>query len=148
MRTVLCLQGPNLNLLGDREPELYGRETLADVRARLDHVAAELGLSCLHHQSNHEGALIDQIHDAALAGVWGCVINPGAYGHTSVALRDAFAATQLPFVEVHLSNVYQREVFRHTSLLASVAVGLVVGLGPFGYELALRGLADRVRGQE
>jgi 3-dehydroquinate dehydratase-2 len=148
MSEVLCLQGPNLNLLGGREPEVYGHESLAGIMARLDRVAGELDVQCTHVQSNHEGVLIDHLHQAAARGAVGCVINPAAYGHTSIALRDAFAATSLPFVEVHLSNVHRREVFRHTSLLAPVAAGVVVGFGPFGYELALRGLVDQVRGQE
>lgn len=139
---VLCLQGPNLNLLGTREPELYGSATLTDVQAAMDRVAGELGIELEHFQSNHEGAIVDRIQEASARG---CVINPGAYGHTSVAIRDAFAGTGLPFVEIHVSNVYAREPFRHTSMLADLAVGLVVGMGPFGYELALRGLVDHLR---
>ena len=140
---VLCLQGPNLNLLGTREPALYGSDTLADVQARLDRVADELDVTLEHFQSNHEGALVDRIQQSAAFD--GCVINPGAYGHTSIAIRDAFAGTGLRFAEIHVSNVYAREPFRHTSLLADLAVGLVVGMGPLGYELALRGLVDKLR---
>ncbi len=139
---VLCLQGPNLNLLGRREPEIYGRATLEEVQASMSVAADALGLALIHFQSNHEGELVDRIQQTTADG---CVINPGAYGHTSIAIRDAFASTELPFVEVHLSNVYAREPFRHTSMLADLAVGLVVGLGPVGYELALRGLAERLR---
>jgi 3-dehydroquinate dehydratase-2 len=139
-RVVLVLQGPNLDLLGTREPDVYGTTTLADIQARLDVVAAELGVRLEHFQSAHEGALVERVHDAAKAGAVGAIVNAAAYTHTSVALRDAFLATRLPFVEVHLSNVFAREKFRHESLLADVAVGLVCGLGPIGYELALRGL--------
>ena len=144
MGTLLCLQGPNLNLLGSREPHIYGSDTLQDIEGQLDAAAATLGVRLEHFQSNHEGALIDRIHRAAADGLVGCVVNPGAYGHTSVALRDAFVATALPFVEVHLSNVYGREVFRRTSLLAPVAVGGIVGLGAAGYTLALSGLVQKL----
>lgn len=142
---LLCLQGPNLNLLGTREPEVYGSDSLVDVQARLDHLAVELGCSLVHFQSNHEGALVDRVQQAAVDGVDGCLINPGAYGHTSIALRDAFVGTGLPFVEIHVSNVYAREPFRHRSMLADVARGVVVGLGVVGYEVALRGLAAALR---
>ena len=119
---ILILHGPNLNLLGVREPQVYGRATLADVGARLDVLAGELGVRLSHHQDNSEGALIDRIHQA-MGECDGVVFNPGGYTHTSVALRDALAGTGLPFVEVHLSNVHAREPFRHKSLLAPVAVG-------------------------
>ncbi|HMV68640.1 MAG TPA: type II 3-dehydroquinate dehydratase [Myxococcota bacterium] len=143
-RRVLVLQGPNLNLLGSREPATYGAVTLAEITRRLDALAAELGVALLHVQSNHEGALVDAVQQAARDGVAGAVINAGAYTHTSIALRDALLGTGLPFVEVHVSNVYAREPFRHTSYLADVAAGVVVGFGPAGYELALRGLALRL----
>lgn len=141
---VLCLQGPNLNLLGTREPEVYGDRTLVDIQKALDAEASVLGVTLRHLQSNHEGALIDAIHQATSEGFAGCVINPGGYTHTSVALRDAFAGTQLPFVEVHLSNVYAREPFRHVSLLAPLAQGVISGFGEAGYALALRGLLAKV----
>ena len=142
MRRVLVLQGPNLNLLGVREPARYGHTTLAQLTARLDEVAVELGVYLEHYQDNHEGGLVDRVHQAWRDGLVGAVVNAGAYTHTSIALRDALVGVSLPFVEVHLSNVYAREPFRHVSLLADVAVGCVVGLGPVGYELGLRGLID------
>jgi 3-dehydroquinate dehydratase-2 len=128
-----------LNLLGSREPEHYGRLTLADITAELDGLAKSLGVSLTHLQSNHEGVLVDWIQ-AALGTQDGILINPAAYTHTSIALRDALSATGLPFVEVHLSNVHAREAFRHRSLLAALAVGQVVGFGAASYSLGLRGL--------
>lgn len=145
-RVVLVLNGPNLNLLGSREPNVYGTETLADVGARLDALATDLGATLQHQQTNAEGALVDLVHAAAAAGVDGAVINAGAYAHTSVALRDALVGTSLPFVEVHVSNVWRREAFRHESLLSNVAIGVVVGLGTEGYLLALRGLLAKLPG--
>lgn len=141
---LLVLQGPNLNLLGQREPETYGATTLEEVAADLDALAASLGAELEHLQSNHEGALVDAIQDAAARGIAGVLINPGAYTHTSVALRDAFIGTALPFVEVHISNVHAREPFRHRSMLSDVAAGIVVGFGVAGYQLALRGLVARL----
>lgn len=140
--SVLVLQGPNLQLLGQREPELYGSDTLADITARLDALASQLGVSLHHVQSNHEGALVDAVHAASAQGWAGALVNAAAYTHTSIALRDAFAATRLPFVEVHLSNVHARERFRHTSLLAPLACGVVLGFGAQSYTLGLRGLVD------
>lgn len=141
---ILVINGPNLNLLGQREPGVYGAETLDAVLARLTALAIELGVHLETFQSNHEGALIDRLH-AAMGEVDGVLINPGAYTHTSIALRDAFLATRLPFVEVHLSNVYAREAFRHKSLLADLARGQVMGFGPDSYMLGLRGLVDGLR---
>ena len=141
---ILVLHGPNLNLLGLREPAIYGHATLADVMARCDTLAAELGVELEHHQDNHEGGLIDRIH-AAWGTCAGVVINPGGYTHTSVALRDALAGTGLPFVEVHLSNVHAREPFRHKSLLAPLAIGQVAGFGAASYTLGLRALVDWLR---
>ncbi len=141
---ILVLHGPNLNLLGLREPETYGRTTLAEIDERLGRLAGELGVDLESLQSNHEGLLIDRIQ-AARGDCDGIVINPGGLTHTSVALRDALIASELPLVEVHLSNVYAREPFRRRSLVADIAVGQVVGLGPIGYELALRALADRLK---
>ena len=140
MPTILVLNGPNLDLLGVREPETYGTGTLSELAASLDRVAAELSVDLEHFQANGEGALVDRVHEAWRSGVSGLLVNAGAYTHTSIALRDALLAVQLPFVEIHLSNVWRRESFRHHSLLADVAIGVVAGLGPAGYELALRGL--------
>ena len=133
---LLILNGPNLNLLGTREPETYGSATLADLEADLRATFPDLDLDFA--QSNHEGALIDWIHAAATDGTAGVVFNPGGYTHTSVALRDAIAGVDVPVVEVHISNVHARETFRHTSLLAPVCVGQIVGLGLAGYVLAVR----------
>ena len=137
---LLVLHGPNLNLLGTREPGVYGAETLADIEARLRQVARDIGAEVEFFQTNGEGALVEAVQ-AARGRFEGVVINPAAYTHTSVALRDAFLAVGIPFVEVHLSNVHAREPFRRRSLLADVAVGTVCGFGPASYELGLRGLA-------
>lgn len=140
---VLILHGPNLNLLGTREPEVYGSMTLDDINAELIELGRELGIEVRCLQSNHEGALIDALHDAR---TWanGVVFNPGAYTHTSIALRDAISAIQIPLVEVHLSNVYAREEFRHISMIAAVCKGRVTGFGWRSYELGLRGLAGLI----
>ncbi len=143
---LLVLHGPNLDLLGTREPEIYGRATLADVTTSLDAVASLLGAGLQHFQSSHEGELVQRLHQAMRDGVDGVLINPAAYTHTSVALRDAFLATGLPFVEVHLSNTAAREQFRRTSLLADVAVGTVAGFGVESYLLGLRGLVGVLQG--
>lgn len=138
------LNGPNLNLLGVREPAVYGTSTLADIEASLGEVASGLQVSLRFFQSNSEGALIDTLHGWRGA-VDGVVVNAGAYTHTSLALRDAFSATSLPFVEVHLSNIHAREPERRHSMLASASVGMVCGLGADGYEYALRGLVNTLR---
>ena len=135
---LLVLHGPNLNLLGTREPEVYGRTTLAQIDAELTQIAADAGASLSALQSNHEGVLIDRIHAARLDGTEFIVINPGGLTHTSVALRDALAGVALPFIEVHLSNVHKREDFRHHSFLSGIALGVICGLGANGYRLALR----------
>ncbi|HEX7122059.1 MAG TPA: type II 3-dehydroquinate dehydratase [Gemmatimonadaceae bacterium] len=136
---IAVLNGPNLNLLGSREPEIYGSTTLADIEARLRDVAKELNVDLEFVQSNHEGTLIDAIQ--GLRGTSdGAIINAGAYSHTSLAIRDAFAAVAVPFVEVHLSNIFAREPERHHSVLASTARAVICGFGAYGYELALRGL--------
>lgn len=141
------LNGPNLNLLGTREPHLYGHTTLADIGSALERAASELGVSLVHAQFNGEGRMIDTLH-AWRESVHGVVINAGAFTHTSLALRDALAATSLPFVEVHLTNIYAREPERRHSMLAGAAVGLVCGLGAQGYEYALRGLVSALRTRE
>lgn len=144
--SVLVLNGPNLNLLGSREPAVYGRETLADIQVRLESVGAGLAIDLAFRQHNGEGELIDALH--AVPGRFaGVVFNPGAYAHTSYALRDAVSAIGVPVVEVHLSNVFAREPFRHESRIAPVAWGTICGLGSLGYELALRALAARARGE-
>jgi 3-dehydroquinate dehydratase-2 len=136
---IAILNGPSLNLLGTREPEIYGTTTLADIEARLEAVARELGVVVFHSQMNHEGALIDAIQ--GLRGSFdGAIINAGAYSHTSLAIRDAFAAVAIPYVEVHLSNIFAREPERRHSMLAPGARALLCGFGAYGYELALRGL--------
>jgi 3-dehydroquinate dehydratase II len=147
---VLVLHGPNLNLLGTREPQVYGRTTLADIDADLRQRGKELGVAVECFQSNHEGELIDRIQ-AARGAEYGApagaiIINPGGYTHTSVALRDALAAVGLPVIEVHLSNVAAREEFRHRSLIAPIAVGSVVGLGAIGYRLALEAAVSLLKG--
>jgi 3-dehydroquinate dehydratase-2 len=135
---VLVLHGPNLNLLGTREPAVYGSVTLPDIDRELTQIAKEAGASLQALQSNHEGVLIDRVHAARTDGTDFIVINPGAFTHTSVALRDAFAGVAIPFVEVHLSNVHRREAFRHHSYFSELAEGVIVGLGAQGYYLALR----------
>ena len=135
--TVFVLNGPNLNLLGTREPEVYGSDTLDEIARRLSDRAAELGIVVDVRQSNHEGHLIDWLHEAAATDAKAVILNPGGYTHTSVALRDAVAAIPTPVIEVHLSNPHARERFRHRSLVAGVAKGSISGLGPDGYILAL-----------
>ncbi len=135
--SILLLNGPNLNLLGRREPSIYGSATLADIEARFSHLAGELGAKVATLQSNAEHELVDRIHAAADDGTDAIVINPGAFTHTSVALRDAFIGVGVPFYEVHISNVFAREAFREHSYLSDVASGVIVGCGPMGYELAL-----------
>jgi 3-dehydroquinate dehydratase-2 len=134
---LLVIHGPNLNLLGTREPQVYGTTTLAQIDAELAQIAADAGASLSSFQSNHEGALIDRIHAARTDGTEFIVINPGGLTHTSVALRDALAGVALPVIEVHLSNIHQREAFRHHSYISGVALGVICGLGVSGYRLAL-----------
>ena len=144
MGNLLLLNGPNLNRLGKREPEIYGQETLTDIEMRLKKMATVKGMTLHTKQSNHEGTLIDWIHDAE--GTYeGIVFNPGAYTHTSIAIRDAISSVSVPVIEVHLSNVHKREAFRHHSMLAPVCLGQIVGLGSKGYELALLYLIEQVR---
>jgi 3-dehydroquinate dehydratase-2 len=141
---IAVINGPNLNMLGVREPGVYGRATLADIEARLSEMAPGLGAELSFFQSNHEGAIIDRIH-AAFGREDGILINPGAFTHYSYAIRDAIQSVALPAVEVHLSNIYKREPFRHTSVIAPVTVGQVAGFGPYGYELGLMALINAIR---
>jgi 3-dehydroquinate dehydratase-2 len=134
---ILVIHGPNLNLLGTREPAVYGSTTLDQINAELAQIAADAGSTLESFQSNHEGVLIDRVHAARLDGTDFVIINPGAFTHTSVALRDAFAGVAIPFIEVHLSNVHRREPFRHHSYFSDLAEGVIVGLGADGYRLAL-----------
>ncbi len=141
---VWVINGPNLNLLGRREPALYGRSSLAEINRRLERLAADLGVAVETFQSNHEGELVDRIQEAA-SRASAIIINAGAYTHTSVAVRDALVASGLPVIEVHLSNLHAREDFRHRSFIADVAIGQIVGFGPEGYELALRAAASLIK---
>ena len=144
MAKILLLNGPNLNLLGTREPQTYGHDTLADVEARAIKIGADRGVLVECSQSNHEGALIDRIHAARVDGTGHIVINPGGLTHTSVALRDALAGVAIPFFEVHVSNVHKREVFRHHSFLSEIAAGVIVGFGVAGYAMAVNAAVDRL----
>ncbi|HZJ81746.1 MAG TPA: type II 3-dehydroquinate dehydratase [Guyparkeria sp.] len=144
MKRILVLNGPNLNRLGSREPERYGRLTLADISARLDRIAQNHDLALEHFQSNHEGEAIDRLHRAADEGIDGLLLNPGAWTHTSIALRDGLLAIDRPFIEVHLSNIHARETFRQQSYFSDIAIGSIVGLGALGYELALTALIEQL----
>jgi 3-dehydroquinate dehydratase-2 len=143
MTQILILNGPNLNLLGHRQPEVYGRETLADVVKACTALGRDLGLEVVAKQSNHEGALVDYIH-AAREGAAGIIINPGAYSHTSIAILDALNAFDGPVLEVHISNIHKREAFRHHSYVSARAEGVIAGFGTEGYLLALRRMATLV----
>lgn len=159
-RRVLLINGPNLNLLGKREPHIYGTTTLADVESQAQTQAQSLGITLQTFQSNHEGAIVDRIQEAAGWGPNGdrnpegklsaIIINPGAYTHTSVAIRDALAGVDIPFIEVHISNVHAREAFRHHSYLSEKAVAVVAGLGVFGYQVALEYVSKhlKIKGEE
>lgn len=142
-KNILILNGPNLNMLGTREPETYGSGTLADIEALCAKAGQQLGLKTDCRQSNHEGELVTWIQEA-LGTFDAIIINPAAYSHTSVAIRDALSAVDLPLVEVHLSNIHARERFRHHSYVSSVATGVICGLGPIGYKLALEALAEQL----
>ncbi|MBK9133326.1 MAG: type II 3-dehydroquinate dehydratase [Betaproteobacteria bacterium] len=142
---ILLINGPNLNLLGTREPAKYGHTTLPQVEAMVREAGSALGVAVDCFQSNHEGGIVDRLHAARTEGVAGVVINPGAYTHTSVAIRDALAGTAIPFAEIHVSNVHAREPFRHHSYLSEIAAGIVVGFGVEGYVLALQGLVKKLR---
>ncbi len=136
-KNILLLNGPNLNLLGSREPEVYGHDTLADIESAAAIQATLAGANLTSFQSNHEGALIDRIHAAKTEGVDVIIINPGALTHTSIGLRDALSGVAIPFIEVHISNIYRRETFRHHSTLRDIAIGVICGLGVDGYRLAI-----------
>lgn len=138
MSELLLINGPNLNLLGSREPKLYGQKSLAQIETELISEAERLGHRLHTYQSNHEGELVDRVQKAKSDGVAFILLNPGAYTHTSVALRDALLAVSLPFIEIHLSNTYSREAFRRHSYFSDIARGVIVGLGPLGYRLALQ----------
>lgn len=145
MSTILVLHGPNLNLLGQREPEIYGNTTLADINQRLETLAQESDHHLLAMQSNAEYELVERVQDARHEGVNYILINPAAFTHTSIALRDALAAVEIPFIEVHLSNVHQREEFRHKSYFSDLATGVICGLGAQGYELALTAAIQQLK---
>ncbi|ETI59282.1 type II 3-dehydroquinate dehydratase [Marinomonas profundimaris] len=149
MSTIMVLNGPNLNLLGTREPATYGYETLTDVESLCQDAAATLGHDVECHQSNHEGALIDWIHEAGrrvkTGDMLGVVFNPGAYTHTSIALHDAIKGADVPVIEVHISNVHAREAFRHHSYISPAAAGIVVGMGVQGYVLGIQGLVSKLK---
>lgn len=144
-KTIWAIHGPNLNLLGHREPAVYGRTTLAEIDRALARHASGHGIAFAAFQSNHEGAIVDRIHAAREAGVDFILVNPGAYTHTSIAIRDAFAAVALPFVEIHISNVHRREPFRRRSYLSDLAEGVITGLGASGYRLALEFAIERLQ---
>ncbi|MDI4632616.1 type II 3-dehydroquinate dehydratase [Pelomonas sp. V22] len=144
MMQILVLHGPNLNLLGSREPQIYGSRTLAEIDADLIEMATKAGVQLECFQSNHEGALVDRIQAAGRDGCRFVIINPAAYTHTSVAVRDALAGVGLPFVEVHLSNIHKREAFRQHSYFSDLADGVICGLGPMGYRLALQYALDKL----
>jgi 3-dehydroquinate dehydratase II len=139
--TVYVLNGPNLNLLGVREPELYGHSTLAEIRGRCEVAAAGLSLACRFLQSNHEGQLVEWIHEAREQAI-GIVINPAGYSFTSIAVLDALKASDLPIIEVHITNIHRRDELYHKSLVSLAATGVICGLGPLGYELAIAAIAD------
>jgi 3-dehydroquinate dehydratase-2 len=144
MARFLLLNGPNLNLLGQREPEVYGSDTLASIEERARNAATRLGHELVTYQSNAEHELIDRVQTAKANGISFAVINPGGFTHTSVALRDALLGVKLPFIELHLSNTFSREKFRHHSYFSDIAVGCIVGLGALGYELAIQAAAARI----
>ena len=145
MAALLVINGPNLNVLGSREPEIYGSDTLDDINTKLSELCTKTGNQIEFLQSNAEAEIIDRVHWAKKAGISFIIINPAAFTHTSIALRDALLAVEIPFIEVHLSNVHAREEFRKHSFLSDIAVGSIVGLGPIGYELALQAALARIK---
>jgi 3-dehydroquinate dehydratase-2 len=148
MTEILVLNGPNLNLLGEREPEVYGTTTLNDILRRLEQCAAELSVGLQNYQTNSEAEMIERIHCAKKEGIDFFIINPGAFTHTSIALRDAFLGIEVPFIEIHISNVFAREEFRKKSYLSDIAVGVISGMGAHGYELALSAAAQMLKGKD
>ncbi|MBS4199639.1 type II 3-dehydroquinate dehydratase [Bacillus sp. FJAT-49732] len=145
---ILVLNGPNLNMLGKREPGIYGSHSLADLEKGIMDASEKLGIEIKCFQSNYEGALLDEIHQAADNGFVGIIINPGAFTHYSIALRDAIASIDLPVIEVHISNVHAREEFRKHSVTAPVSIGQIAGFGFYGYEMALNAMKEYVKGRE
>jgi 3-dehydroquinate dehydratase II len=148
MKKILLLNGPNLNRLGKREPGVYGVRALGDLEERMVQLGAESQVEVVCFQSNHEGELIDKLHEAEDTGIDGIIFNPGAFTHYSYAIRDAIAGINCPVIEVHISNVYQREEFRHKSVIAPVSKGQIAGLGFLGYELALEAFKKEAKGEE
>jgi 3-dehydroquinate dehydratase-2 len=144
LKKIQVINGPNLNMLGKREPEIYGSFTLDQINTGLVQYAIPLGVDLGFFQSNHEGALIDKIHEVFNENIAGIIINPGAFTHTSVALRDALLLMSCPVVEIHLSNIYKREAFRHKSMLAGIVTGQVAGFGHYGYKMALNAIANMI----
>jgi 3-dehydroquinate dehydratase-2 len=142
---VLVIHGPNLNMLGKREPEIYGETTLDEINSDLKNLGTKLGISVEAFQSNHEGVIVEKIHEAA-ATQQGIIINPAAYTHTSIAIRDALLALDIPIIEIHISNIYKREPFRHKSMISDVAAAQITGLGIKGYRIALKALAEMIQG--
>lgn len=142
MKKILLLNGPNLNLLGKREPEVYGKTTLTEIENRLIEIGKGKNVEVICFQANCEGALIDRLHEAVTENITGIIFNPAAFTHYSYAIRDAVASIDLPVVEIHLSNIYKREQFRHQSVIAKETIGQIVGFGPYGYELALHALLN------
>ena len=140
---VLVIHGPNLNMLGKREPEIYGKTTLDEINSDLENLGTKLGISVEAFQSNHEGAIVEKIQEVAAAQK-GIIINPAAYTHTSIAIRDALLALDIPIIEIHISNIYKREPFRHKSLISDVATAQITGLGIKGYSMALKALAEMI----
>lgn len=142
IHTVQVINGPNLNMLGKREPQIYGADTLDQINAGLEKAAVPMGVKLNFFQSNHEGAIVDKIHELFENKIDGIIINPGALTHTSVAVRDALLLLSCPIVEVHLSNIYKREAFRHKSMIADIAIGQISGFGRYGYHMALSAIAN------
>jgi len=144
LKSVCVINGPNLNMLGKREPEVYGSLTLEDINKGLERNAGSLDVDLEFFQSNHEGDIVDKIHDLYESNIQGIIINPGAFTHTSVALRDALLLLSCPIIEIHLSNIYKREAFRHKSLVADIAQGQISGFGHLGYQMALSAMANLI----
>ncbi len=144
IKKIQVINGPNLNMLGKREPEIYGSLSLEKINDELMQLAKSLGLGLDFFQSNHEGAIIDKIHEGFNKNIKGIIINPGALTHTSIALRDALLLLSCPIVEIHLSNIYKREIFRHKSMLADIVTGQISGFGAYGYQMALNAIADLI----